>query len=422
MRKNLAYLLVVLVIFACGTSHKATDNKPPATSYKHDPNTIHPEFVVFHVSDSISELHFKINSKELLYTRANGINFSSNVLISYRLLASYDSKEVVDSSSVRLLDINDDNSNKDLIGKINVKAITPHSYFLRVTIVDMNRNISVTNVLTVEKENDLNRQNFMVKSKDLDVPLFHSYVKTGDQLVISYKAKIAVTLFVRYYKREFPLAAPPFSISDPKPFQYRPDSTYSLQLSGEGKADFVVPKKGFYHIQLDTTKRDGLTLFNFSENFPEIKKADELVPPLRFITSRQEYEEMNTSANPKAAIEKFWLTCTGNQDRAKEIIRKYYNRVKDANVFFTSYLEGWKTDRGMIYLIYGAPNVIYRTANAEVWTYGEENNINSLSYSFLKVNNPFSDNDYTLERSSVYKQSWGSAVDIWRQGRTYLQD
>ncbi|MGZ4158392.1 MAG: GWxTD domain-containing protein, partial [Bacteroidia bacterium] len=124
----------------------------------------------------------------------------------------------------------------------------------------------------------------------------------------------------------------------------------------------------------------------------------------------------------RGSIEKFWLACTGSQDRAKEIIRKYYNRVKDANLFFTSYIEGWKTDRGMIYLIYGAPNVIYRTANAEVWTYGEENNINSLSYSFLKVNNPFSDNDYTLERSSVYKQSWGSAVDIWRQGRTYLQD
>jgi GWxTD domain-containing protein len=421
MKKNLLYLVISLLIIACGTSKKA-DTKAPPASYKHDSNAIHPEFAIFHVSDSISELHFKINSKELLYSRADGINFSSNVLISYRLLASYDSKEVVDSASVKLIDINNDNSNKDLMGKLNVKAISPHSYFLRVTILDMNRNNTITTVLNVEKENDLNRQNFLVKSKALDVPLFHSYIKTGEPLVIVYKAKIAVTAFVRYYNREFPLAAPPFSIADPKPFQYRPDSTFTIQLSPQGTADFVSTKKGFYHIQLDTTKRDGLTLFNFSENFPEIKKADELVPPLRFITSRQEYDEISTSSNPKAAIEKFWLTCTGNQDRAKEIIRKYYNREKDANLFFTSYLEGWKTDRGMIYLIYGAPNVIYRTANSEVWTYGEENNINSLSYSFIKVNNPFSENDYTLERSSVYKQNWGTAVDIWRQGRTYLQD
>jgi GWxTD domain-containing protein len=329
---------------------------------------------------------------------------------------------VLDSSSVRLLDINNDNANKDLIGKINVKAIMPYSYFLRVTIQDMNRNISVSNVIALEKDNDLNRQNFLVKSKATDAPLFHNYIKPGEELVICYKAKIAVTLFVRYYNREFPLAAPPFSIADPKPFQYKADSTFSLQLSGGGTANFVASKKGFYHFQLDTTKRDGLTLFNFSENFPEIKKAEELVPSLRFITSRQEYEEMITSANPKAAVEKFWMNCTGNQDRAKEIIRKYYNREKDANLFFSSYIEGWKTDRGMIYLIYGSPNVIYRTANAEVWTYGEENNINSTSFSFIKVNNPFTDNDYTLERSAVYKQDWGMKVDVWRQGRTYLQD
>jgi hypothetical protein len=38
------------------------------------------------------------------------------------------------------------------------------------------------------------------------------------------------------------------------------------------------------------------------------------------------------------------------------------------------------------------------------------------------VNNPFTDNDYALERSGAYKQNWYTAVDIWRQGRAYLQD
>jgi GWxTD domain-containing protein len=411
----------MLLIVACGTSHKA-DNKAPVATYKHDDNAIHPEFAVFHVSDTVSVLHFKINSKDLLYTRPDGINFTSNILISYRLLSSYDSRDVIDSASVRLVDINNGNATKSLLGKINVKAVTPRSYFLRITIADLNRNTSITNAIEITKDNDLNRQCFLVKSKAADAPLFHNYIKTGEELVINYKAKIAVTLFVRYYNRDFPLAAPPFSVAEPKPFQYRPDSTFTIQLNREGAAHFAATKKGFYHFQLDTTKREGLTLYNFSEAFPEIKKAEDLVPPLRFITSKQEYDELTSSTNPKAAVEKFWMNCTGNQDRAKEIIRKYYNRVKDANLYFTSYLEGWKTDRGMIYLIYGAPNVIYRTANAETWTYGEENNINSLSYAFLRVDNPFTDNDYTLERSAVYKQNWGIAVDIWRQGRTYLQD
>src|SRR3954467_14745827 len=123
MKKALIIGFCILLVLACGTSRKADDNSKTQTSaYKHDINTIHPEFVVFHVSDTISELHYKINSEELLYTRPDGINFSSNVLISYKLLHSYDSKEVLDSASVRLVDINNDNSSKSLIGKMRVHA------------------------------------------------------------------------------------------------------------------------------------------------------------------------------------------------------------------------------------------------------------------------------------------------------------
>ncbi len=422
MKQRYLYILFSLVIIACGTSKKVENTKAPAASYKHDSNTIHPEFTVFHVSDDVTELHYKINSKELLYTRPDGMNFSSNLLITYRLFSNFDSKDVIDSSSVRLVDVNNDNSTKFLVGKMDVKAITPRNYYLRINITDLNRNISVASGMELDKASDLNRQNFLVKSKADDAPLFHNYFKLNEELIIQYKAKIAVTLFVRYYNREFPLAAPPFSVAEPRPFQYKADSLFSIQLDQNGLAKFSTDKKGFYHFQLDTTKRIGLTLYNFSETFPDIKKAQDLVPPLRFITSKQEYDELTASTNPKAAVEKFWLNCTGNQDRAKEIIRKYYNRERDANIFFTSYIEGWKTDRGMIYLIYGAPNVIYRTAYGETWTYGEENNINSLSYSFSKVDNPFTDNDFILDRSAVYKQNWGIAVDIWRQGRTYLQD
>lgn len=421
MKKIITYSLLFLVIAACTTGAK-TSSKTQNNNYKRDGSTIYPQFAIFHINDSISELHFKINSKELLYMRQDGVNFSSNIVISYRLIASYDSKEIIDSASVRLVDINNDDSNKSLVGKILVKARSPRSYFLRITISDLNRNLDVTNVIAIEKGNDLNRQNFMVTSKITEAPLFHNYFKLGEELVITYKAKLSVNIYVRYYNRDFNLAPPPFSMTEPKSFIYRPDSTYVLLLSKDGSVNFSTMKKGFYHFQLDTSKRDGLTLFNYSDNFPDIKRADDMVPSLRYITSKEEYTELISSTNKKSSVEKFWINCTGNNERAKEIIRKYYNRVQDANNYFTSYLEGWKTDRGMLYLIYGAPNVIYRTANSETWIYGEENNINSLQYIFSKVNNPFTENDYALERSGSYKQPWYVAVDIWRQGRTYLQD
>jgi hypothetical protein len=35
------------------------------------------------------------------------------------------------------------------------------------------------------------------------------------------------------------------------------------------------------------------------------------------------------------------------------------------------------------------------------------------------VDNPFSDNDFKLQRSPGYKSNWYRAVDAWRSGRVY---
>ena len=421
MKKISPFLILFLFIVACNISRKPTKSSEN-TNYQHYANSIQPEFTIFHTNDTVSELHFKISSKEIMYKREDGINFYSNLLISYNLLPTYDSKVIIDSTSVRLVDLNNENTDKFLIGKINVKAMKGRTYFLRVKVVDLNRNIDATVTLAIEKNDDLNRQNFLVKDKNSDTPIFRNYIKMNEEITINYKSKISVNIFVRYYNNSFPLASPPFSIVELKPLQHKQDSAFTLQLDTDGAVNFSSFKKGFYHFQLDTSSKVGLTLFNYSDFFPEVKNAVDMISPLRFITSKQEFDNLNSSTNKKAAIENFWLNISGNQERAKVIIRKYYNRVLDANQYFTSYLEGWKTDRGMIFLIYGSPNLIYKTANYETWTYGEENNVNSLSYSFLKVNNPFTNNDFSLDRSVVFKQSWYNAVDILRQGKTYLQD
>ena len=419
--RNLLICFFIMLLVACGTSTKTTSTNK-TNNYKREVNALHPVFTVFHINDTLSELHFKIASKELLYMRPDAINFSSNVLISYKLVASYDSKAILDSASIRLVDSNNELVEKFLIGKMNFNALLTRSYYLRVNVTDLNRNTSFNTVITVEKGNEWNRQNFIVKSKTDDVPLFRNYAKNGETVTINYKSKVAQPLYVRYYNRVFPLAAPPFSLADPQPFQYKADSTFVMQLSAKGEVDFTMPRNGFYHFQVDTTKREGFTLYNFKDAFPEVKNAEGMILPLRYITSREEYDALSTSVNKKADVEKFWLDCTGNMDRAKEVIRKFYTRVNDANAYFSSYIEGWKSDRGLIYLIYGSPNTIYRTANTETWVYGEESNINSLQYVFVRVNNPFTDNDFSLERSGTYRQSWYMAVDVWRQGRAYLQD
>ncbi len=172
----------------------------------------------------------------------------------------------------------------------------------------------------------------------------------------------------------------------------------------------------------DSNDLIGITLFRFDESYPEVTQAYQMVAPLRYISSNDEFEKLTNSKTPKQDVDNFFGSqhpAETKRKRARELIRGYYNRIQDANSYFTSYQEGWKTDRGMIYLVYGAPSSIYRTSSGETWTYGEEKNYMSLTFYFLKLENPFTDNDYALQRQATYRNLWYNAVDLWREGRVY---
>jgi GWxTD domain-containing protein len=126
---------------------------------------------------------------------------------------------------------------------------------------------------------------------------------------------------------------------------------------------------------------------------------------------------MNLNNNKKEAVENFWIKNTGNKDKEKSALLAYYNRVEKANLYFTSYVDGWRTERGIVYLIFGAPNSIFKQSESETWLYGEEGNYRSTSFTFIKVLNPFTDNDYQLNRSEIYKEEWYRFVDTWRMGK-----
>ena len=107
----------------------------------------------------------------------------------------------------------------------------------------------------------------------------------------------------------------------------------------------------------------------------------------------------------------------GNRERARVLIKSYYSRVQYANIFFTSYFEGWKTDRGLIYIIFGPPSSVYRNNETEIWNYSQSYNYGPLNFTFDKIKNPFTSNDYQLRRSNYYELPWYRAVDSWRDGR-----
>jgi hypothetical protein len=107
---------------------------------------------------------------------------------------------------------------------------------------------------------------------------------------------------------------------------------------------------------------------------------------------------------------------------ARELIRIYYNRLSYANLYFTSYKEGWKTDRGMIYMIFGSPNYINKTASTETWEYHNKQKVSIISIKFLKVPSPYTENLYVMQRNDSYTPFWRNSVESWHNGKVYSMD
>lgn len=424
-RKSIFYTLFcflsIAVLFSgCYNSMKQTGTKINSSKtfypYQKDAAKIDYQLKVHHTDNEKSKLYYQIYLNNLAYNLSSDNSYNAYVKISYRLMNS--SGNNIDSLSFILHDKSLVSKNTgSLSGNAELNISYGYTYFLEVKIKDLNQNLELVSLLTIDKTNGLTHDNFLLKNTKSNI-LFSDYVAANDTCTILYNQKQNVNkLFVKYYNREFQLPPPPFVLTNNKSFDYKADSTFSLQLNTKNETTFIFKKEGFYLIQADSTSKMGYTIFRFSEGFPSLVKGKNLLPPTRFITTRQEYEDMNLNNNKKMAIENFWVKNTGNKDKAKQTLVTYYNRVEKSNQYFSSYVEGWRTERGIIYLIYGAPNSIFKQSESETWLYGEAGNYRSTSFTFIKVLNPFTDNDYQLNRNEIYKDEWYRCVDAWRIGK-----
>ncbi|OQX96850.1 MAG: hypothetical protein B6I24_10695 [Bacteroidetes bacterium 4572_128] len=162
-------------------------------------------------------------------------------------------------------------------------------------------------------------------------------------------------------------------------------------------------------------------IINYGNSFPFVKKAKNMFFPLEYLASKKEFEDFNKNNYKKEIVDKFWLQATGNLERAKELIRIYYTRVFWSNLYFSTYKEGWKTDRGMVYLIYGIPTKVLKSELYEKWFYGESYSSKYMNFTFKKNEKSISNNDYNLIPNPK-KENWLEAIDTWRNGRIFSID
>ncbi|MBL7964433.1 MAG: GWxTD domain-containing protein [Flavobacteriales bacterium] len=375
---------------------------------------------VYHDGEDRSVIYFKLRTRDLLYRGAGeGTAFRSNVRISYAALPTYGSKTILDSASTLVRDSSTEpHPDKELIGTINIARRPDRAFVLRITAHDLNRDLATSLMVNVPAGPHADRLYYLTLDT-LGYPLFDDHLARPNTVVVRCERLAGRTLHGAWFNAEAPLPAPVFSTAPRASAAPKPDSTFQVLVDAEGHFRFTTGDRGFYHFRADTTYMEGLTLFVLRESYPEVRNAKAMLPPLRYITSMQEYDGMRKAPDPRKALERFWQDAAGDRERARELIRTYYMRVENANRHFTAHCEGWKTDRGLVHMIFGTPNVIYRNDRNETWIYGEETNLMSLTFNFVKRENPFTDNDMVLERDPQLKGAWYRNVESWRNGRIF---
>ncbi len=152
-------------------------------------------------------------------------------------------------------------------------------------------------------------------------------------------------------------------------------------------------------------------------HFPQMRDLNEMIRATRYIATRDEYKSMRESRNPKEALDSFWLQFAGDSETARELIRTYYARVHEANLYFSGFREGWCTDRGMVHVVFGHPDRIRRDRYGETWIYGEEGEVNTLIFRFTVRASGDDFNVFELERYPGFRSPWEAMVSSWRRGK-----
>ncbi len=423
-RGSLFSLIIVLLVIAqaCQLPHKS---KRPAGNladiYNPGRVTVHPDFLVNHINDSISVLYIRIYPAELLFNQANEQgSFLARLKVSFVLEETGNEagkiSGVIDSASV-MRTLNRNEIRNSFFTALPVKAQFGKRYMARVDVTDLLRGSVTENYLIVDKTSPFSPQNFRVLSAATGYPSFTKEFSSDEKFRILFNRMGYDSLVVSYYSADLSLPRPIFSTAPEIPIKNHPDSIWKIPFNDS--AIYQLPQRGIYHFRANPDYREGLTLFNFGENFPRVQKPDDLLGPLVYLTSSVEFRDLRMEPNRKLAIDNFWLKLTGNMDAARELIRIYYTRVLYANLYFSSYKEGWKTDRGMIYIIFGPPNLLDKSLYVEKWTYFGKRGNTPVEFIFDRVDNMFTYKDFVLNRNISSTSYWSDAIRSWRRGKIY---
>jgi GWxTD domain-containing protein len=364
--------------------------------------------VAFNISDSITTLYVRLRSDILV--RELGPEPEFPPVMRYSLFTAYENGTMVDSGSVAIeWPLGETGAWTNL--QLDLPVVRGQ---WRLCQFEVNGLPGLRHLCTIDRTRAFGRHDILL-TDPAGEPLFDHVIRVGQQFRIAIPQIGAGSLRYQWLSPGQGVALPPFAFQREQATDRMPGRTVNISVEDGLTPVLMLDTEGLFHFSKENKPGEEFFLLCLSEPFPVVNSAEKMLSPLQYITTSQEFADLQAIESPKLAIDRFWLGVTGNVGRARLRIREYYERIEQANTLFTTSQEGWTTDRGIIYVVYGPPKVVYRTDKTEKWIYGEAGNAHSLKFVFSRADASLFTDEYRLNRSPVYKESWYNAVEAWRR-------
>lgn len=264
--------------------------------------------------------------------------------------------------------------------------VTPDHYHLRVSLADKES----------RKERDLDKE---VTFPDKE---WNSKLRLSDLAPLDSAGSVQMTMGIAAGQ---PLRAA-FNVfsdaSEPPQVEYQVQNEKN-EVTAHGKISLAAGNKffadtltipaatfsGTSNRLIVTARADGATLAraftlkSISENLPDyIQNLDLAIRQLKYIAEPLELQRMMSAPlwRREEMFLEFWKKKDPNTATiTNEKMDEYYRRVKYANEHFKGLRDGWETDMGRVYIIFGAPTDVERhpfdidRKPYEVWSYDDLN-------------------------------------------------
>lgn len=458
---NFIISAVALLALASCSGQRVIDSSDAGRTRAYEPGVpnFDMETIVRARGDSaVVEVHVSVPLSSLVFVR-EGNGFAAR----YEMLAEVidrASKELVtDRSETKSLRVSDYDSTLSTLPHIRSVDldVPPGSYVAQITMTDLAtgeyaaRRQAVVVPSPADDDPYVSRIHLEAQREgrafeplvSLHIPAMMDSLRASIHLINARPdGRLTVRMELVHFETDTSVASPPYWLVPSRAsLVYRGvfyDKVDTIQvtrrdlssLEGDAVVEFSLPRlsRGMYGLKIVGFDGSGASIIERervlsvkNETFPQIALLDDLVEALAYIAYNNEIEhiqEAGSAPEKKRRFDAFWGSLVPNRNLAANLIKLYYGRIEEANLYFTSYKEGWKTDRGMVYVIMGPPLFVDRRVDSVTWhySYAEQNPVKAFVFEKARDLRDDAIEHYILDRRAYYQQEWIRALDLWRSG------